>query len=121
MLPSLLVSFLCPQKLTCRQVGMYKSLGPGFLWGPACFHAESSPLARDSSQLVGPVEERCCEQMTVETREGRQWLTPDFRPVDMCSTKLQLPEWQAQVQGQRCMWGYIGDFQRSSESSMAQE
>ena len=56
-----LVSFLNIQKLTCRQTGMNRSPGPGSLWGPACFHAEINPLARDSSQLVGPVDERPSE------------------------------------------------------------
>lgn len=105
---SVLVSFLNPQKLTCRQVGVNRSPGPGFLWGPACFHADSSPLARDSSQLVGPVGERGCEQMVVELRGGGQpWLTPDFRPADVCSTKLEPQERQADVQGQRYMRGLL--------------
>lgn len=57
-----LASFLNTQKLTCRQVGVNRSPGPGFLWDPACFHAEINPLARDSSQFVGPVDERVSEQ-----------------------------------------------------------
>lgn len=117
-----LASFLCPQKLTCRQVGIYRSLGCGFLWGPACFHAESNPLAWDISQLVGPVGERGYEQMSVEPREGGQpWITPDFRPVDMWLTKLHPQEKQAEVQGHRHMWGVFGGFQRSSRPLMLQE
>ena len=33
---------------------MNRSLGDGSAWTPACFQLESSPLARDLSQLVGP-------------------------------------------------------------------
>ena len=46
------------QSLTSRQAGMNRSLGEGFPWEPACFQPESSALARDLSQAVGPAGER---------------------------------------------------------------
>lgn len=70
--PFPLGSFLNTQGLTWRQTGMNRSPGPGFLWGPACFHAEINPLALDSSQFVGPVDERTSEQVAVKLRGGGQ-------------------------------------------------
>lgn len=91
--PSPLVSFLNTQTLTCRQIGVNRSPGPGFLWCPACFHAEINPLARDSSQLVGPVDERVSEEVFLRIGGGGQpSLMPDSRPVGVCSIKLQPQE-----------------------------
>ena len=47
-------TFLGLQRLTSKQVGMNRPLGDGSAWTPACFQLESSALARDLSQLVGP-------------------------------------------------------------------
>lgn len=38
---------------------------------------------------------------------GYHQITPDFRPVGVRSTKLEPQDKQAEVQGQRHMWGVL--------------
>lgn len=38
---------------------------------------------------------------------GYHQITPDFRPVEVRSTKLDSQDKRAEVQGQRHMWGML--------------
>lgn len=86
---------------------MNRSFGDGFPWDAACFQLESSPLARDVSQAVGPEREREREKLLTDwpwvsgergepsqTRHQGRWRCP-------AHTAGTSEEKQAMLQGQR--------------------